>query len=442
MSAEIRTLPMPGKLTSISAPLLRGPGMLVHVSTIALVALVGGFVWWSNSAVLDEVTVGQGRVIPSGRVQVVQNLEGGIVRRIGAELGASVEAGDVLLQIDPLAADASLGERREKSLGLRALMTRLEAETEGKEPVFNDDLILQAPELVQQQRDLFTNRRQEINAALSGLDQAANQRRNEIIEMGVKIESHQKGLELAREERALTAPLVERGSAARLELIRIDTRINEIQGALDAARAAIPRARQALEEAQSKRTEKEKAWRSDALTQLNDMRVQLASLQQTMRADTDKRDRTEVRAPVAGLIKSVSVNTQGQVIKPGMDLFEIVPRDDSLLVEAKIRPQDVAFLRPGQAATVKITAYDFSIYGGLAGKVERIGADSTTDQKGETYYLIQVRTDRAALEHKGRSLPIIPGMVADTDILTGRKSVLQYLMKPITRMQMQAMRER
>ncbi len=431
-----------GELTSVSAPLLRGAGSLVHLTTALLVGLVGAFVLWAHQAMLDEVTVGQGRIVPSGRVQVVQNLEGGIVRRIAVEQGAMVEAGDLLLQIDAVAADATLGERREKSLGLRALVRRLEAETAGEELAFPESFSREAPALVERQQAIFANRRQELRAALASLDLTASQRRNEILEMGVKIDSLERSMRLAEEERALTAPLVARGSAARLELIRIDMRHSEILGSLDAARSALPRAQQALEEAQSRRLEKEKAWRSDALNQLNDAKVQLASLEQAMRADEDKRDRTEVRAPVAGIIKSINVNTLGQVIKPGMDIVEIVPRDDTLLVEARIRPQDVAFLRPGQEAIVKVTAYEFSLYGGLKGRVERIGADSVTDQKGETYYLVQVRTQQGAFEHKGQTLPIMPGMVADVDVLTGRKTVLQYLTKPITRVQLQAMRER
>ena len=218
--------------------------------------------------------------------------------------------------------------------------------------------------------------------------------------------------------------------------------MNDTRGHLEAARLAIPRVRAQIEEVRQKRDEKVSATRARALEQLNEARVELAALEEVMRRSADKLARTTVRAPAAGIVKTVHVTTIGQVVQPGSDLIEIVPVDDTLLVEARIRPQDIAFLRPGQQARVKLTAYDFTLYGGLDGQVEQIGADSVTDERGETYYLVQVRTDGTKLEHGEETLPVIPGMVAQVDVLTGEKTVLSYLTKPLTRMRHEAMRER
>lgn len=441
-TAPARQAPPSDRLSPISADLLRGPGRLLRISLAGLAALVLVFMVWAHFAVLDEVAVGMGKVIPAGKVQLVQNLEGGIVRQIAAREGARVKAGDLLVRIDDTGIGATLEERREKAFGLMALIARLDAEMTGSPFAPPAELVERQPALVAQHRSLIETRKREFSATLNVLDAQIEQRGNEIEETRIKIANLEKAFEFVREERDLTAPLVQRGSAARVELIRIDSRLNEIEGGLAAARAAMPRLEAAHGEARDRKREKENAHRSDILTQLNEAKVQLASLEQGMRGESDKLSRADIRAPVDGIVKTVHVNTIGQIVKPGMDIVEIVPLRDQLLIEARVRPQDIAFIRPGQDATVKVTAYDFAIYGGLAGKVERLGADSITDQRGETYYLVQIRTDRNHLEHGGEQLFITPGMVAQADVLTGRKSVLDYLIKPITRMRMQALRER
>ena len=216
----------------------------------------------------------------------------------------------------------------------------------------------------------------------------------------------------------------------------------EIEGALRSAELAIPRIEAALAEARDRRIEKEHSYRSEALTKLSQADSELAGLMQGMRNNEDRVRRTDMTAPVNGIVKSLHVTTIGQVIQPGSSAVEIVPIDETLLVEAQVRPQDIAFLRPGLDAMVKLSAYDYTIYGGLPARLEHIGADSVTTDKGETYYVIRVRTDANTLHYRGRDLPIIPGMVADVEIKTGQKTVLQYLIKPITRMHQQALRER
>lgn len=421
---------------------LANPSRMMLFMTLALVGLVVGAFAWAALAEVDEMTRGEGKVIPASRVQVVQNLEGGIVRRIATREGAMVREGDVILQIDSTGFGSSMEERREKMLGLQAVVARLTAQADGMALAFPAGLAHQRPQLIHEQAQLYQHRVSEIAAALSALDLQAAQRRQEIAEVKAKIASLTRALEIAREEYALTEPLVQSGSAARIELIRLDARVNDTAGTLEAARLALPRIESALAEAQSRRKEKELNERADLRGQLSEARVQLAALEQTLKADIDRVDRTEVRAPVTGLVKTLHVTTLGQVVKPGVDIIEIIPTDDSLLIETRIRPQDIAFLRPGLEAVVRLTAYDYTLYGALDAKVEHIGADTISNERGETFYLVRARTDRATLEKDGRSLPIIPGMVANVDILTGKKTVLAYLTKPITRLRNEALRER
>lgn len=436
------SLPTAGAPTAASADLLRRGRPLVHLASLSLVALVAAFVGWSAWAHVDEVTRGSGRVIPASRVQVVQSLEGGIVRGINVREGGLVKQGDVLIQIDPTGFGSSLGERREKLLGILATLSRLQAEAQAIPLSFPVEVLRDRPDLVAAQTELFTQRRQEREAAFSALDLLARQRQQEIVETQSKIETLEKAIRLAVEERDLTRPLVERGAAARIELIRLDSRVNELQGALDGARLAMPRIESALAEARDRRREKEAAARGEMSIALTEARIQSQSLLQSMRADEDRISRTEIRAPVNGVIKTVNLTTLGQVVKPGSDIMEIVPLDESLLVEAEVRPQDIAFLRPGMAANVRISAYDYTIYGALPAEVERISADAISKERGEAVYLVRVRTRRAYLEFNGRQLPIMPGMMAEVDVLTGRKSVMTYLTTPLTRMRSEALRER
>jgi adhesin transport system membrane fusion protein len=229
---------------------------------------------------------------------------------------------------------------------------------------------------------------------------------------------------------------------SKIDLVRLRRERTELQGQISDVRGSIPRLRTAAGEAEQKITEYKSGYLADVSNQINEQRAELESLEKTLSAGADRVTRAQVRSPVRGTVKSINVNTIGGVIKPGEEIMEIVPLDDTLLVEAKIRPADIAFIRPEQPATVKITAYDFSIYGGLKGKVEHISADTIQDEEGDHFYRVQVRTQETALTHRGERLPIIPGMTATVEILTGQKSVLDYLMKPILRAQEQALRER
>lgn len=431
-----------GLPTAISADLLKPPPPALNGLLISLVALVVAFVVWAAFATIEESARGEGRIIPASRVQVVQNLEGGIVGSLHVHEGDRVAKGDVLLRIDPTKAGSDLGETRERMLGLRAQIARLEAEVENRPLEFPQDLAKSVPDLVAQQREYYKARALELEAALSAFDNQTRQREQELLELDARITTQKEAVAINAAELEILRPLVQKGSVSKPALLAAEKQMNEANGALQAAELALPRVEAQRLEVINRRQERLSSFRSDAFQKLTNARIELAALKEQNKGTADTLKRTTVRAPVAGIVKTLHVNTIGQVVKPGSDLVEIVPVNDTLLVEARIKPQDIAFLHPGQSALVKITAYDFSLYGGIDGQVEQVGADSITNEKGETYYLIRVRTGSNQLRHGDASLPIIPGMVTQVDVKTGQKTVLSYITKPLTRMRQGALHER
>jgi adhesin transport system membrane fusion protein len=298
------------------------------------------------------------------------------------------------------------------------------------------------PEIVNREEDLYQNRQDSLRANQAVFKQQIAQREQEIVEQKAQLENYQSTYELASQELSLTRPAFESGAVSRVELLQLERQVNQLQGDLQASRLAIPRAQSALEEARTKLAESSAKYKADAQEQLTEVRGQLDQLRESSVSLEDKVDRTLVRSPVKGIVKQVQINTVGGVIKPGMSLMEIVPVDDSLLIEVKIRPEDVGFIKPDLPAMVKLTAYDFSIYGGLEAQVENISADTILDEEGNSYYLVKVRTNRNYLGAESSPLPIIPGMQSSVDIITGKKTVLDYLLKPIFKAQQNALRER
>jgi membrane fusion protein, adhesin transport system len=366
-----------------------------HVILWASALFIVVAILWANYAILDEVTSGQGKVIPSSQIQVIQNLEGGIIKQIFVKEGEIVKKGQVLMQIDNTRFMSSYSEAEKKINALQLEIIRLNAEINNTPPVFPEELKKNHPNMVSDQMSLYQSRMNELNQ--------------------LKI-----SLELAEKELNMTRPLLKNGSVSPVEVIRLDRTVSEIKGNID-------------------------KFKSDELDKLNKARGDLSALMEANKADKDRLTRTTVRSPVYGIIKQIKATTIGGVVQPGNDIIEIVPLEDTLLIEAKIRPSDIGFIHAGQKAMVKITAYDFSIYGGLEGEVEQISADTIvdeTDKKNESFYVIRVRTYQNHLGTKAKPLPIIPGMQATVDILTGEKSVLEYILKPIIKAKQSALRER
>jgi membrane fusion protein, adhesin transport system len=418
------------------------PRGFAHLLLAAIAAFFLLFFAWASWATLDEVTRGDGRVIPSSHIQVVQNLEGGIVSAILVREGDIVEQGQVLLRIDNVRAASDLRENRKRHLALLGALTRLRAEVEEAEIDFAPQVLAEAGDVARSERALFDARQQALASELAILRSQAAQREQELVELQRRLTQLKGSHELALEELKITEPLAARRIVPQIDLLRLKREVNDLEGELETTRLGIERVELASHEADRRIEEKALSFRAEAQRELVVLQSEAAALEEKITADADRVERTDVRSPVRGTIKQLFINTVGGVIQPGEDLVEIVPLEDTLLVEAKVRPADIAFLRPGQAATVKVTAYDFSIYGGLKAVVEGISADTITDEDGERFYRIRVRTTGSMLEKAGTPLPIIPGMTTEVDILTGEKTVLDYLLKPILRARHNALRER
>jgi adhesin transport system membrane fusion protein len=424
---------------AIRARRVRGERLLLWVILLFVIA----FFVWAYFAVLEEVVRGSGRVIPSSQVQVVQNLEGGIVEEIAVSEGDSVMPGQVLLTIDDTRFDASLQESRLRELSLLGKAIRLRAEAEGADelPAFPDAITKALPNLYPQERELFAERRRELEANRRILAEQAAQKRQTIAELTSRSERLARSLELTRQELRVTKPLQAQGAVSEVEVLRLQRQVNEIRGDLDEAKLAIPRAEAEMAEVEQRRVELDTGFRKEARSELGEVETEITALGAGNVALADRVQRTQVRSPIRGVVKSLQVRTVGGVVQPGMDLVEIVPLGDSLLVEARIKPSDIAHLGPDLPAKVKLTAYDFAVYGALDGQVEHISADTFVDDDGEAYYLVRVRTSEPELVKQGRAYAIIPGMTAEVDILVGEKSVLSYLLKPVLRARDAALRE-
>ena len=418
------------------------PRGLGHVLLFTIAVFFVVFLAWASWASLEEVTRGAGRVIPSRQVQVVQHLEGGIVSEILVAEGDTVEEGQVLMRIDNVRAASDYREKRARYLGVLAAIARLEAEIEETAIEFPPEVLAEAREVAESEIALFNSRQEKLQTDLEILRRQAEQRERELAELESRLAQARESYRLVREELDLTRRLAKQRLVSKTELLRLERQANDLKGEIEQTRLAVERVRSSVREAYQRIENAFSRFRSDALRELSALQSELAGLEQIVLAGEDRVRRTELRSPVRGIVKKIYINTRGGVVAPGERLIEVVPLEDTLLIEANIRPTDIAFIRPGQEATVKITAYDFSIYGGLEGRVEHISADTITNDRGESFYLIRVRTDRNYLGSEEKPLAIIPGMTAEVDILTGRKTVLDYLLKPVLKARYNALRER
>jgi len=397
---------------------------------------------WANYAVLEEVTTGEGKAIPSSKIQTIQNLEGGIVAEIFVREGQVVNKGDTLLRLDSTRFRSNQEESEVDRLALLAQIERLTAEAEGKPLALSQEIIQQSPQLAEDERALYESRQQRLHSEQRTLHEQLIQKQQEQAEFRAKQQQYRSSLALIQQELNMSTPLVASGAISAVEVLRLRRSIVEVRGALDATTLALPRAEAAANEMQSRIEQSELAFRAEAFKDLNEARTQWQKITASGVAIQDRVSRTTVVSPVKGIIKQLKINTIGGVVQPGSDMLEIVPLEDNLLIEARVRPQDVAFLHPGQKAMVKFSAYDYTIYGGLKANLELISADTIVDKDGRSFYLIQVRTDKNHLGSDEHPLLIIPGMVATVDIITGKKSVLDYLLKPVLKARAEALRER
>ncbi len=398
---------------------------------------------WANYAKLDEVTRGSGKIIPSSQIQVIQNLEGGILAEIMVNEGDLVKKAQPLLRLDDIRFSSSFNESQINYYELLANIARLTAEAYQGPLKIPEEVANKFPELAKNTKSLYQSEISELNANIGALQHQLAQKQQELLELKSKKNRISRSYSLLNKELKMSEPLVAQGAMSEVEILRLRRNANDLYGELTSTKLAMPRIQSAIKEAKQKIKEKQAHFQSKALEQLNNKKAELKKASETNLALKDQVNRTLVTSPVKGIVKQLKINTIGGVIQPGMDLLEIVPVEDQLLVEAKIRPADIAFLHPGQKAMVKLTAYDFSIYGGLPAILEHISADSIIDENdGQSYFLIRLRTEKNYLQKNGDKLEIIAGMTADIDILTGKKSVLDYILKPILKAKANALTER
>jgi len=403
------------------------------------VGVIALLILWASLAHVDEVTRGDGRVIPSRQLQLVQSLDGGVVSEILVREGQVVERDQLLLKIDETRATSGVRESAATGFALRARQARLRALADGtsfQPPASGGD---DEKAIVDGERRLYETRLSELNTMLAINRQQLQQREQELAEMRARRSSAERSLELGQQELAKTRPLLASGAVSEVDILRLERDVARSRGESEQAGAQIARVQAAIGEAQRKIQETELTFRNDSRKELAEVVGKLNALNEGAVALADKVDKSQIRSPVRGRVQRLLANTVGGVIQPGKDIVEIVPLDDALVLEARVQPKDIAFIAPGQAATVKFSAYDFSIYGGMAAEVENISPDTVVDERGNAFYLVRVRTKGAKFNDK---LPIIPGMTAEVDILTGNKTVMAYLLKPVLKAKAYVLRER
>lgn len=409
--------------------------LLLYLICLTFICLIV----WSGFANLDEVARGEGRVIPSNKLQLIQSYDGGMVEKINVKEGQIVNEGDVLIKIDPTRFISSFRENQSKVESLSAKVARLRALTQKKELVFSESVIKNAPRVVQHERSLYLSNSQELEQQVSIHKRQLEQRHQDYIEAKAALEQHTSALRLTNRELSVTRPLLRTGAISDIDIIRLERQIVDLNGEINRTKAVINRSLSAINEAKNKVTEVELVMINRWNNELSEALLRLDSIKETESGLADKVTQTEIRSPVEGTVQRLLVNTVGGILQPGSDVMEIVPLDDQLVVEAKIPPKDIAFLRPGQSAMIKFSAYDFAVYGGLEAEVLHISADTITDDRENTFYLVQLKTTK---NNFSKELTIIPGMTTQVDIITGKKTVLEYLLKPVLRATSQAMTER
>ncbi|MFZ6043374.1 HlyD family type I secretion periplasmic adaptor subunit [Vibrio natriegens] len=430
--------------------------LMLWVMMFFFIAAIG----WASWAKIDKVTVGQGKVIPSSQIQVVQNLEGGLVKEILVKEGQLVEKGQQLLLIDDTRFRSDFREREQQVANLTASVLQLSASISSVEVnrdfdtanwkqsvvldygklTFPPQLEEKQPQLAQRQKAEYRENLDNLRNQLSVIDQQVQQKQQDLVEIEARVRNLRQSYQYVRKELDITKPLADEGVVPRIELLKLQRQVNDTRREMTSSELKIPVLKSALREAMLKRIDVALQFRSEQQEKLNNAQDQLSELVESAVGLEDRVNRTVVNSPVTGKIKTLYVNTVGGVIQPGMDIVEIVPTEDTLLVEAKIAPKDIAFLRPDLHAIVKFTAYDFTKYGGLEGELEHISADTTQDDEGNSFYIVRVRTDKTNFG-QGADLPIIPGMTASVDIITGKRTVLEYLLEPILKAKTNALKE-
>jgi len=419
----------------------RGPRKAIILLLLLVASFLIFFLVWASVAALNITVFGSGRVVPSAQLQVVQNLEGGIISEIHVRQGDYVKKGELLLEIDNTGFTANLEELRANYQGALAAAARFTAEAEGREPVYPDELLEQV-DLVRQEDQLFLERALELRSSLDVLQRQVEQRQLAQDEIQQQINSERRTLRLIREEIRLNRPLVERGATSKVEFIQLQREESALIGRIEGLKVSYNRTTAEIQEAEARVGQMEATFKSESRQALNDLQVKISAMTESLKGEQDRVARRQVVAPVTGIVNRVLINTIGGVSRPGDDLVEIVPDEDNLQIEMRVKPADIGFISVNQPAIIRFTAYDASIFGALDGNVQQIGADTLTDDKGEVYYQVIVKSGQSYMGTVENPLPIIPGMVAEVHVTTGKRTLLDYIVKPVTKLRQQALRER
>jgi len=433
----------------------------LHRLTIwSLAGLMASFIVWSYFSSLDQVTSGQGKIIPSSQVQIIQSLDGGVLQKLFVQEGMQVTKDQPLARIDDTRFRSDFEQQKQEVDSLRANIIRLRAELGSiligdaidwelqisitkKNLSFPEDLTLSAPLLIERQQDEYNGRLDSLINQVAIQARQIQQRIQEVTELASKVQTLRTSYNLAKKELNLTRPLAAKNIVPKVELLKLERSVNDIKGELNSVRLLKPKLQASVEEATLQRRDAVLVYRTKARAELNELQSSLSKMTEAQVGVKDKVTKALITSPVIGTIKTIHITTLGGVVQPGQTIIEIVPTEDMLLVEAKIKPSDIGFIYPGLPAVVKITAYDFARYGGLTGKVEHISADTTQDEEGNSFYLIRVRTDASSIKNKANEeMNIIPGMMTTVDVITGKRTILEYILNPILRAQQAALRER
>lgn len=408
----------------------------------ATLALFLAFLIWAAFSEVDDVTVGTGKVVPSKHVQVIDNLEGGILKEILVSEGQIVQKNQILLRLENVAAKEKYRENQENYIRFLAMKERLNAQIEGKLYQPSQEVLSKKPAIATEQVRYFKTQTEKTNSEIEIASHETEQRRQDLENQKAQLNKFQAQYEITEKQIAIKEPLAQKQLVSQIDYLNLKRELEEQKGQMNSLRTAIPKADAAFKEAEKIAKQIRFKFRDERLAELKDVEQKLQDVRAVLETDKDRVTRTDIRSPVYGIVKLLKTKTIGGTIAPGADLIEVVPLDDYLLIEANVLPADVAFLRPGLDAMVKVTAYDFSIYGGLKAKLENVSADSIVDEKGQSFFKIQLRTEKNYLQKDGKKMPIISGMQVTTHVFTGKKTILTYLLKPFVKAKYDALRER
>lgn len=429
-------------MSSLSQAALEKPTFKSQLIVWAIFAVLIWLLIWANYAELDKIIRGDGKVVPSSKIQLVQNLEGGIVSEIYVQSGDKVEKGQSLLKLDNTQYASSFGETETQKYDLKAKATRLRAQVTGtafkvESPSEDSNVIA----MFKREKELYDNQLSRLETTKHILDQKILQNRSELEEAYNQLKQLNRSYELLKKEIRIMEPLVKEGIASEVDLLKTRREANETFTKLKSTEITIPKLKSVIAESISKRKEAEQEFRNEAQEKLNEVLAKLEQLERSQTAIEDKVRRTNIKSPVNGTISELLVTTIGEVVQPGSDIVKIVPDDETLVLETKILPADIGFVYPGLTAKVKFTAYDFAIYGGLEGVVEKISADTIIDEEGNSFYVARIKTNSNHLGTPEAPLYLLPGMTATVDVVVGKHTILDYLLKPIIKAKDLALRE-